>query len=98
MKQKSPKKITENIKRNHYIRSTYPLNITYRHIRTTRSKQKAKESTSRGSMDVDLGTTDAELNNAKSTNKIILQCTPIKCKESSDKYQLECTKCKRLVH
>ena len=49
-------------------------------------------------MDGDTGITDVEPNNAESTQASVSDCTPTNCKHDNDKYKLECTEWKRLVH
>ena len=49
-------------------------------------------------MDGDPGTADVETNDAESTQASVPQCTPTNSKYDSNKYKLECTKWKRLVH
>ena len=49
-------------------------------------------------MDGDRGTADTEPNEAESTQASVSHCIPTNCKYDSDKYKLESSECKRLVH
>ena len=79
----------KNLNKSLYL-STRALNITY-----WKSKQLDYN---QNNVDGDPRTADVKPNDVESTQARVSQCKTTNCTYGNDKYQVECAKCKRLVH